>query len=228
MKSIEQMTQQELKEVAKELKVKNWWTLKKAELLEEITKAQAAPEDKPEEDAPEAEKEIILPKLTKMEFEVMASIPEDDFYESGLESILWTDIFMDNCSIPNKQLRGVLSSLEQKEMLVLYSTKDKIDNQKGSATNSTISLNDLGKAWMTKYINKELTCPEAVEEKAEEEPKDENIITLKELIAEAKIKGTKARRLLRGSEIERPYKRWEWHKEQHQEIISKVRKILAD
>ncbi len=40
MKNINEMTSKELKEVAKELKVKNWWTLKKAELIAAIEAAQ--------------------------------------------------------------------------------------------------------------------------------------------------------------------------------------------
>lgn len=55
--NIENMTSKELKEMAKELHVKNWWTLNKATLIAEIKKikgveVEAAPE--PEvEDAPE-------------------------------------------------------------------------------------------------------------------------------------------------------------------------------
>lgn len=37
---MENMTSKELKEMAKELKVKNWWTLKKTELIAEIQKIQ--------------------------------------------------------------------------------------------------------------------------------------------------------------------------------------------
>lgn len=43
--NIENMTSKELKEVAKELKVKNWWTLKKTELIAAIQDAQNEPEE---------------------------------------------------------------------------------------------------------------------------------------------------------------------------------------
>lgn len=42
---MENMTSKELKAMAKELGVKNWWTLKKAELIAEIQKIQGAPEN---------------------------------------------------------------------------------------------------------------------------------------------------------------------------------------
>ena len=43
--NIENMTAKELKEMAKELKVKNWWNLKKAELIAAIQEAQNESED---------------------------------------------------------------------------------------------------------------------------------------------------------------------------------------
>lgn len=43
---MENMTSKELKAMAKELKVKNWWTLKKTELIAEIEAAQKAVDDK--------------------------------------------------------------------------------------------------------------------------------------------------------------------------------------
>lgn len=43
--NIENMTAKELKEMAKELKVKNWWNLKKAELIAAIQEAQDESED---------------------------------------------------------------------------------------------------------------------------------------------------------------------------------------
>lgn len=47
MANLNEMTAKELKEVAKELKVKNWWSLGKAALIEEIEKIQnASDEDK--------------------------------------------------------------------------------------------------------------------------------------------------------------------------------------
>ena len=58
MKNINEMTSKELKEMAKELKVKNWWTLKKAELIAEITAVQNA-QNEPEEVEEVADDEVI-------------------------------------------------------------------------------------------------------------------------------------------------------------------------
>lgn len=55
----------------------------------------------------------------------------------------------------------------------------------------------------------------------------ENIITLKEIAMEYGIKGSKARRLLREADIERPYKRWEWDQEEHHSIVTEVKAILG-
>ena len=64
-------------------------------------------------------------------------------------------------------------------------------------------------------------------EGVEVEEADEDILTLKEIILELGIKGTKARRILRNSDIERPYKRWEWDKNKHEEIIKQVIELLS-
>lgn len=54
----------------------------------------------------------------------------------------------------------------------------------------------------------------------------QNLITLKEICSELKVKGMKARRILRNAKIDRPYKRWEWSKNLHTETIKKVRELL--
>lgn len=59
------------------------------------------------------------------------------------------------------------------------------------------------------------------------EKKGENIITLKEIAMGYGIKGSKARRLLREADIERPYKRWEWDQEEHHSIVTEVKAILG-
>ena len=56
-------------------------------------------------------------KLTDMEKQVLHDITEDEFYENGLDSVIWADCFLDTTSIPSKQVRGVLSSLIQKGIL---------------------------------------------------------------------------------------------------------------
>ena len=128
----------ELKEMAKELKIKNWWTLKKADLIQAINWEQG-----------------ILTKHTV----------------EGTESI--------------------------------------------DTTVEVIDITD----------TEEIPLPQG------EEPQGgvdgEDIITLKEIILELGIKGTKARRILRNSDIQRPYKRWEWSTELHQGIIDEVYELLS-
>ena len=128
----------ELREMAKELKIKNWWTLKKADLIQAINWEQG-----------------ILTKHTV----------------EGTESI--------------------------------------------DTTVEVIDITD----------TEEIPLPQG------EEPQGgvdgEDIITLKEIILELGIKGTKARRILRNSDIQRPYKRWEWSTELHQGIIDEVYELLS-
>ena len=127
-KNYETLTAQELKNMAKELKVKNWWTLKKAELIEALTAM-----DKVEEVAEEVK----------------------DLTEKPME----------------KKSSG--------------------------------------------------------KEEKEEAKNPDNIITLKELAVTYGIKGSKARRLLREANIERPFKRWEWDQEEHHDILTEVKALLG-
>lgn len=55
--------------------------------------------------------------LTELEKIVLKEITEDDFYEDGLNSVIWADVFIDCCSIPSKESRGVLSSLIKKGII---------------------------------------------------------------------------------------------------------------
>ena len=64
--------------------------------------------------------------------------------------------------------------------------------------------------------------------KAEKEEKNlDNIVTLKELAMKYNIKPSKARRILREANIERPYKRWEWDQEEHDKILTEVAVLLG-
>lgn len=128
MKNLQEMKVMELKEMAKELKVANWWTLKKVDLI---------------------------------------------------KAIEWTQ---------------------------------------GITNPPTLILEPKAKAEPKK--------PEAKPEPKAEVPVNDNLITLKELIIEAGVKGTKARRILRDANIERPFKRWEWDTKEHKEILEKVRSLL--
>ena len=56
--------------------------------------------------------------LTEMEKQVLADMPKDNFFEDGLESVLWCDCFLDfTCSLQAEQARGVLSSLIKKDYI---------------------------------------------------------------------------------------------------------------
>lgn len=60
------------------------------------------------------------------------------------------------------------------------------------------------------------------------EKNEENLVTLKELASEFKMKGTKARRLLRNETAARPFggNRWEWDKDLHKKELELARNIL--
>jgi hypothetical protein len=137
MTNLNEMKSTELKEMGKTLGVKNWWLLKKTDLIVEIEKLTMTEQP--------AEEEIVI-------------------HEIDLNEL--------------------------------------IEDEK-------------------KKVKPETKAAEPTEEIA-----DEDIVTLKEIIHRMGIKGTKARRLLRNADIVRPYKRWEWHKEQHKHIIEKVKGLL--
>jgi ElaB/YqjD/DUF883 family membrane-anchored ribosome-binding protein len=58
-------------------------------------------------------------------------------------------------------------------------------------------------------------------------PNPDNLITIKEICLDMKVDETKARRVLRKANIERPFNRWEWDKVLHKEIVDKVKKALV-
>ena len=135
--NLETLTAAELKTLAKEFEVKNWWTMKKAELLEALTLLQE--EQKEEEHLTDLDKEEAIEKAAK---------------ELGIS--------------------------------------------KSSKKTPKVEKNE------------------------------ENLVTLKELASEFKMKGTKARRLLRNETAARPFggNRWEWDKDIHKEELEVARSIL--
>lgn len=144
------LTAENLKKLAKEYKVKNWWLLKKTELLEALTLIQE--EAKEETHTTEEDVKEMIHQAAK---------------ELGIE-------------------------LETQE-----EPKQK--------------------------------APKAKKEKAPKvEKNEENLVTLKELAAEFKMKGTKARRLLRNETAARPFggNRWEWDKDLHKAELELARSIL--
>lgn len=143
------LTAENLKKLAKEYKVKNWWLLKKTELLEVLTLIQE--EAKEETHTTEEDVKEMVHQAAK---------------ELGIE-------------------------LETQE--------------------------------------KETKTPKAKTSKAPKvEKNEENLVTLKELAAEFKMKGTKARRLLRNETAARPFggNRWEWDKDLHKAELELARSIL--
>lgn len=143
------LTAENLKKLAKEYKVKNWWLLKKTELLEVLTLIQE--EAKEETHTTEEDVKEMVHQAAK---------------ELGIE-------------------------LETQE--------------------------------------KEAKTPKAKTSKAPKvEKNEENLVTLKELAAEFKMKGTKARRLLRNETAARPFggNRWEWDKDLHKAELELARSIL--
>lgn len=59
-----------------------------------------------------------MKELTKLERTILDDITKDQFYDNGLDSGIWCDCFLDfTTKIPNKEARGVLSSLIKKNIL---------------------------------------------------------------------------------------------------------------
>ena len=77
-------------------------------------------------------------KLTEMEITALTEIPQDDFYENGFESCIWSDVFCDNSNIEGKKIRGVLSSLVKKGMIEVN----------GTGREATISLTQMGQTYL--------------------------------------------------------------------------------
>lgn len=61
-----------------------------------------------------------MTNLTTLELKVLQAMTKDDFYEMGLDSELWADVFVDTCyytqNIKPKEVRGVFSSLVKKNI----------------------------------------------------------------------------------------------------------------
>ena len=104
-------------------------------------------------------------------------------------------------------------NLKKDELIEALSTLDKVEEAEKA----------------TKEVEIELKGEKAPRDDSGEkvEKNGENIITLKEIAMGYGIKGSKARRLLREANIERPYKRWEWDQEEHHDIITEVKAILG-
>ena len=86
-------------------------TLERFYLVSEETIEEASKQ----EEAPAKTEEI---ELTELESQLMLDIQKDNFYEEGVDSVIWTDVFLDaTTSIESKKARGVLSSLVKKGLI---------------------------------------------------------------------------------------------------------------
>lgn len=83
-----------------------------------------------------------MENLTMLEEKVMVTIPKENFYEEGFESVLWVNCFLDTLEdatqISPKQARGLLSSLAKKEYIKV------IEDREGN----TMYLLDNGINWL--------------------------------------------------------------------------------
>ena len=104
-------------------------------------------------------------KLTKLEQELMTAIPQDNFYTEGFNSILWTNIMLDELEMGSKKGRGVLTNLGKKGLIHTDGKKDEM----------MTTLLDEGKAWLVangvtdpegNYIKPAPEAPTTVEVKA--------------------------------------------------------------
>lgn len=78
-------------------------------------------------------------ELTVLERQTLEDITNDDFYEDGLNSIIWSDCFMEyGTTIGARRCRGVLSSLIKKGII----------NPIVKGRDGTISFTDAGKELM--------------------------------------------------------------------------------
>lgn len=149
MMDMDKLTVKQLQAMAKEIKVKNWWTMNKPALIEALTKK----DDKKE-----------TPKGEKVE-------------------------------------KPIVKQPEIKE-----------DEVKPTENNEGTEKDD--KRTSTKGMNKEgITTLQDILDDIKKETKTE-------------IKGMKARRILRNSDVERPFKKWEWDTNKHKKIIEQVKKLL--
>lgn len=82
-------------------------------------------------------------ELTKLEKQALDAITKDDFFENGLDSCLWTDVYLDTFKayyeVDTNQARGVISSLIKKGIIKPIILKGR---------ESTIKLTDYGKEVM--------------------------------------------------------------------------------
>lgn len=68
--------------------------------------------------------DIKMTKLTILETEVMNAIVENNFYENGFNSVLWSDVLVEESGMDAKKMRGSMASMSKKGLLVIAGTKE--------------------------------------------------------------------------------------------------------
>lgn len=215
------MKASELKAIAKEVKVPNWWNLNKQALVDalETTKPKYEFQD-----------------LNTEEYCTMVACGVGEA-ASGHKMNAIDMIVVEE--IDNKQTCRALKSLHKMELIKLF-----INKKKGGE--SRYQITDRGYAWLER---KDEFIPSVKESKPEPKKKgskkptqkkekevivikeddydQSNLMTLKALCSEIGIEEMKARRHLRRSSIIRPYgTRWEWDIDKHGDWIEAVRDLL--
>jgi hypothetical protein len=83
-----------------------------------------------------------MTKLTVLEQQVMKAIPQDNFYEEGFTSVLWSNIFSSEVDdLEAKKVRGVMTSLIKKNMIWVEKSETPDDGP-------TMGLTSEGIAWL--------------------------------------------------------------------------------
>ena len=64
--------------------------------------------------------------LTELETKVLRCIPHDCFFENGRSSMIWTDCFLDDCTVEPKKARAILITLQTKGFVKCSGGRDGI------------------------------------------------------------------------------------------------------
>lgn len=206
MTNYQDMKAKELRDLAQEAKVPNYWNLKKAELISELEKL-----NQPQEEI----------KLTDLEKITILEIEEDNFLDE-IEDSIWTDVFLDETSsLGSKVGRGVLSSLIKKGLLF---SGDETIALSPKGVEVFYKLKGEGKPVIKKKEEVKKEAPK--KEVKEVEIKEEDLVTIKDLAYDLNMREGKIRRILRSKEeVEKNSGRWEWSKDSKQ--LELVKTILS-
>lgn len=234
-----------LKHFAKLLKIKGWWNLKKAEIIEEIDKLMVqynnekdVVEEEPTEEPEIEEKEVVeLPHLTNNEKLVLNALRTNEYGDSIEAGHIWSFSVIDNSWLDGKVARGVISSLVKKDLVEVVEAEGKDCPEAIALTDLGIKIFDLAdgdenKEWGGPNLFK-VEIPKKVEKeevKKEVVKSDDDLKTVKDLAEMFDMTPKKVRSIIRKkANVTRTDSRWEWSlsdKEQI-EIYNKVVEVLT-